>query len=546
MNFKSNESAQKLRGGYYTPIDLASFIARWIDSENVHEILEPSCGEGVFFEALASVRSAEGQRVTAFELDSVAAQRSILRAKTHGICAKVHESDFLDWANTQISTGGVSFDAIVGNPPFIRYQYLPEVFQNRAEQVFRLLGCKFTKHTNAWVPFVLASIALLRPGGRLGMIIPSEIISVMHAQSLRSYLGTECKRFLIIDPKKLWFSHTLQGAVMLLAEKRHSQDECCEGLRIVSVLDREFIREHPESLFFRTKANNGRTIAGKWTRALLDSATRELIDELNNHPSVHRFGDVATVGVGIVTGANKSFLVSKSVVERYMLFEHSYPMFGRSEHCPGILYDRQQHTANDDCGKPTNFIWLKDDSALSNNLVKKYIEDGECQRIHKRFKCRIRNPWYCVTSVYATEIGMLKRAHDAPRLIFNEVGAFTTDTVYRIRSATPPKTLVSSFLNPLTALSAELEGRYYGGGVLELVPSEIEKLIIPLPSNLEINIVALDEAVKTKKILDVFVDNGGKILNEIGVRKHEQQQLIEGWLTLRNRRHRIATAVSSV
>jgi len=32
----------------------------------------------------------------------------------------------------------------------------------------------------------------------------------------------------------------------------------------------------------------------------------------------------------------------------------------------------------------------------------------------------------------------------------------------------------------LTALSAELEGRHYGGGVLELVPSEIERLLVPL------------------------------------------------------------------
>ena len=30
MNFKVNETEQKLRGGYYTPLDLASYISRWI------------------------------------------------------------------------------------------------------------------------------------------------------------------------------------------------------------------------------------------------------------------------------------------------------------------------------------------------------------------------------------------------------------------------------------------------------------------------------------------------------------------------------------
>ncbi len=41
------------------------------------------------------------------------------------------------------------------------------------------------------------------------------------------------------------------------------------------------------------------------------------------------------------------------------------------------------------------------------------------------------------------------------------------------------------FLNGLTALTAELEGRHYGGGVLELVPSEIEKLLVPVPSKIK-------------------------------------------------------------
>ena len=87
------------------------------------------------------------------------------------------------------------------------------------------LNLPFTKHTNAWVPFILASMALLRPGGRLAMVVPAEIIHVTHAQSLRSYLGRECRRLVIIDPEELWFSETLQGAVILLAEKRQGSEK---------------------------------------------------------------------------------------------------------------------------------------------------------------------------------------------------------------------------------------------------------------------------------------------------------------------------------
>lgn len=42
------------------------------------------------------------------------------------------------------------------------------------------------------------------------------------------------------------------------------------------------------------------------------------------------------------------------------------------------------------------------------------------------------------------------------------------------------ESLVLAFVNSLTSLTAEMEGRHYGGGVLELVPSEIERLLIPV------------------------------------------------------------------
>src|SRR5690606_15989950 len=96
-------------------------------------------------------------------------------------------------------------------------------------------------------------------------------------------------------------------------------------------------------------------------------------------------------------------------------------------------------------------------------------------------------------------IGLLKRSHSFPRLIFNALGAYTTDTAYRITPLSEGLTaqkLVYCFVNSLTALTAELEGRHYGGGVLELVPSEIEKLLVPLPA-VRPNLAKLDRAVRS-------------------------------------------------
>jgi adenine-specific DNA-methyltransferase len=540
MNFIQNESEQKLRGGYYTPLDLAVYISQWVLEKNPKTILEPSCGDGIFIEALQSVELPEFVKLTGFELLADEAKKARTRSKTaSSVKATVHTQDFLDWAIPQMGAQRRPFDAVVGNPPFIRYQYLPEDSQKKAHSIFEMLGLPFTKHTNAWVPFILASIALLKSGGRLGMIIPSEILHVAHAQSLRTYLGNSCSRLLIIDPEEIWFEGTLQGAVILLAEKKTYPEEHSDGLGIVRVNGRQFLNTHASKLFDKTPRMNGKTVVAKWTQALLTDAERSLIDELCARNDVHRFKDIAKVDVGIVTGANDFFLVNDATVAKFGLQQFSHPMFGRSEHCPGIIYDERQHDANAEKGSPTNFIWFKD---LGNHLSKSvlsYIKAGEAQELHARYKCRIRKPWYTVPSVYSTKVGMLKRSHDMPRLIHNRLGAYTTDTAYRISPKTvDAEHLIHSFMNSLTALSAELEGRHYGGGVLELVPSEIEKLIVPLPASALPDLEYLDALVRKHDVVDVLRKQDQKILGGLGLTKAKQIELLDAWLRLKSRRQR--------
>ena len=540
MNFMEFQTDQKLRGGYYTSEDLADFLVRWIARIQPTSILEPSCGDGVFFDRVAS--HLPEARLCAYEIEIGEANKAAVRAHACGLSDfEIHPIDFLGWATTAIGKYGAHFDAVIGNPPFIRYQYLPSLFQERAESVFRQLNCDFTRHTNAWVPFVMASFALLRPGGRLAMVVPAEIIHVMHARSLRSYLFEHARRMAIVDPEELWFSDTLQGAVLLLAEKKANSSSFGEGVGIYPVRGREFIRSDPETVFESVNVVNGTEICHKWTRALLDTETRTLLDTVASLESVYRFDEVGEVDVGIVTGANSFFLVNDETVERFGLRAWAHPMFGRSDHCPGVIYDESQHIANAGNGKPTNFLWFKDRAVEHHTRASDYISLGEYEGFNLRYKCRIRNPWYRVPSVYATKVGMLKRSHDAPRLILNDLQAFTTDTCYRIRTVSlNPALLVYSFVNPLTALSAELEGRHYGGGVLELVPSEIERVLIPLSSSISADLRALDSAVRSASMASVLERQGEIVLEGIGLSANDRDRILASWYKLRNRRHRVS------
>ena len=209
---------------------------------------------------------------------------------------------------------------------------------------------------------------------------------------------------------------------------------------------------------------------------------------------------------------------------------------------PGAIYDEAQHQANAAKGLPTNFLWFEDRGAEASPTAKIYIQQGESEKLNTRYKCRVRKPWYAVPSVYATEVGMLKRSHDTPRLILNELRAFTTDTAYRIQvKQGSANQFVFNFMNPLTALSAELEGRHYGGGVLELVPSEIERLLIPLTPAAQADVRSLDASVRSLTTETVLERQSEVVLGTIGVSRSDQADLLNAWKKLRDRRHRTSS-----
>ena len=76
MQLINETSSEKLRGAYYTPPKIASFILHWgINGGHDADILEPSCGDGVFLECLRDEHMLF-HSVTAVEYEAVEAQKA--------------------------------------------------------------------------------------------------------------------------------------------------------------------------------------------------------------------------------------------------------------------------------------------------------------------------------------------------------------------------------------------------------------------------------------------------------------------------------------
>jgi adenine-specific DNA-methyltransferase len=93
-----------------------------------------------------------------------------------------------------------------------------------------------------------------------------------------------------------------------------------------------------------------------------------------------------------------------------------------------------------------------------------------------------RDKWYEVPNVgKAPEAFFFKRCNEYPKLIKNNADVLVTDSAYKIEmnDGYEINNLIFSFYNSLTLTFAELNGRFYGGGVLELTPNEFKKIPIP-------------------------------------------------------------------
>ena len=203
MKLRKNIDFDKLRGGFYTPATIADFMLTWAFNGNKScDILEPSCGDGAFLKSIKEGKY-HFSSVTAIEYYKKEADK----AKNINLNnTNVIVSDFHKYCNTTTK----SFDIIVGNPPYIRYQYFDKEQQQEAVKIFDKNHIKYSKLMNSWSAFVVGCTNLLKPTGKLAFVLPSEILQVINAKVIREFLLNNFSKISIISFKKLVFEKIQQ------------------------------------------------------------------------------------------------------------------------------------------------------------------------------------------------------------------------------------------------------------------------------------------------------------------------------------------------
>lgn len=547
MSTQELPAIQKLRGGYYTPAALADWLCRWAVRSPGDRILEPSCGDGAFLVAgyqrlrqlgarpRAALKNMCGIDIVAGELRKVRSRlKELAGTDPNGQLAC---GDFFAWSNAQRPA---KFDCAVGNPPFIRYQNFPEPSRSLAMQMLAGRGLRPNKLTNIWVPFIVGSACQLKDGGRLAFVVPAELLQVTYAAQLRLFLSEHFERIHLFACNHLFFENAEQEVVLLLAEgysaAARSEDcliEMRESESVAELLASEPKSRAPEDY---SRLNHS---TEKWLAYFLSPKEIGCLRALREHPGIADLQVHADVDVGVVTGRNEFFVIGNSEVERYGLQDYVVPLVGRSAQLRGAVLDKDEWQSLAEAGQR---VWLLSFGTAKRRTLSaaasRYISLGEGQGIHTGYKCSIREHWHVVPSVWQPDCFFFRQIYDFPRMVLNSAAATSTDTIHRVRCKAEPRLVAANLYTHLSAASAEIEGRSYGGGVLELEPNEAERLLVPRLLNDALPLDQVDQLVRQGKLATVLRENDRRVLRAIGLSAGDCAVLATIWQKMRNRRNR--------
>jgi adenine-specific DNA-methyltransferase len=163
---------RKQLGQFFTPPGVAKSLVEWAVRKPTDALLDPSCGNGEFLSL--------HERTTGIELSPEVCGEA--RSRVPG--ADIINADFFEWAARTRDR----FDAVTGNPPFIRYQSFKDARRALALALAMLNGASFSGLTSSWAPFLVVAASLLKPGGRLAFVVPAELGHATYSVPLVEFL----------------------------------------------------------------------------------------------------------------------------------------------------------------------------------------------------------------------------------------------------------------------------------------------------------------------------------------------------------------------
>ncbi|MET0450776.1 MAG: N-6 DNA methylase [Mycobacterium sp.] len=473
-------AARKARGAFFTPPEIADYVTQWAVRSAGERVLEPSAGDAAFLVAASRRLSALGAQASpvldGVEIHAASARTARQRVRDAGGTPRIRTADFF------AVEPDASYTAVIGNPPFIRYQDFRGEPRSQSRRAALKAGVTLSGLASSWAAFTVHAALFLQDGGRLGLVLPAELLSVNYAAAVRRFLFERFRTIELVMFDERVFPEAEADVVLLLA------DGFNQGPSEHAVIHRA---TNAASLTSELAQRRWAPVdpAEKWVSGLVGSEPVEAlrgVTEAGWFTTLDLWGDTT---LGIVTGNNGFFALSaERVAELGLLASDLVPLSPPgSAHLRGLSLSRALLDRLEGDGKA---VHLFRPSAEPSAAALRYVAAGRAAGVHLAYKCRVRTPWYLVPLLKPADLLLTCMNADTPRLVANPVRAHHLNSVHGVylNDAVGPAgraLLPLAALNSVTVLHAEMVGRSYGGGILKIEPREADRWFVPSPGLVE-------------------------------------------------------------
>jgi len=514
---------RKAYGAFYTPTDAAHYLASWTMRREGEVLLEPSIGDGSFLAAAREVAAARGWGRPSF-VASELNPRTAAELSGRGL-VDAEELAVGDFLTTPVRP----VDAAIGNPPYVRLRALPDDQARAAVDASRVdLGEPMATSGSVWMPFVSRTARFLRPGGRLALVLPWDFTYVRYARPLWRHLGETFSSLRVVRVRERLFPDISQDVLLLLAHGKGGRTDHVAFEAHATVAD--LVAERPE---ITASVPIARVVAGDraFQEALLPPGVLDVLEE--TRPLTVPARELATFNIGYVSGDKDYFhpgagagLPDSSLRPA---LTNARRLRGGGLYTSGLASDAQSR------------LWLPGEELTP--AEERYERRGRRLGVHRRYKCRVRSPWYSVPGVKVPDL-VLSVFSQRPILMVNDGGHVASNSLLcgYLRADGPPDADAASFAagwyTSLTLLHAELEVHSLGGGVFVLVPTEAGNVRVPLPGTVPTSVLPAAAEALARGDLDGAYRAGDEALaarvGTDGVRLvREGIATLEAWRTAR-------------
>lgn len=480
-------AGRKSLGAWYTPVSIVRPLVRWAVRSPHDHVFDPAVGDGVFLAEAAGCLKQRGKGIGTqlhgidVNPDAIVASKSIL-ADVLGPddLPDLRVNDFFLVEPPTRLLGDLHFvDAVVGNPPYVRYQTFAGPSRKAALIQAERAGVRLTSLSSSWAPFVVHAVSFLRSGGRMALVLPEKLVHAAYASEVRKFLRQTFRLTVVVQFSDHLFPGSQERVVLLLAE---GKGEGPVGeLRLGSVRHPEDIKDLG-ALIESSESFPPEMGPQKWEKEFDNFAAR-ILSHLESLDFLVPLRTIGKANIGYVSGANDYFVFKPSQARgRGFPLRLLRPTIVAARQVPGAMLttDDLRNLAERD---EKCLLWTGNGTEL--HQVAAYMREGCTLGISSRYKCRKREPWFVVPGIVAPDALMTYMSDEFPLLILNTARATCANTLLTINldgvNPSARVAFVAAYYNSATLLSVERIGRRYGGGVLKLEPSEADRLLVPNP-----------------------------------------------------------------